>query len=81
MNYRADSKCLQWRVAHRATPNPAAEPSVACLTPGQPGSTFVTVATSTRLPPDQEDAHADKGRGGDGESLGGGGWGAVRQWR
>lgn len=59
MNYHTDSEWLQRWVVHRATLSRAAEPSDR-LTAGHPGSLFVTVATSTPLPPDQEDAHADK---------------------
>lgn len=62
MNHHTDSERLQRRVVHRATLSRAAEPSDR-LTAGHPGSLFVTVATSTPLPPDQEDAHADKGVG------------------
>lgn len=59
MNHHTDSERLQRRVVHRAALSRAAEPSDR-LTAGHPGSLFVTVATSTPLPPDQEDAHADK---------------------
>lgn len=77
MNYHADSEQLQRRVVQRATLSRAAEPSD-CLTAGHPGSVFVTVATSTPLPPDQEDAHADKEVGGGGR---GGGGGAMQRRR